>query len=114
MKVHNVERNSGTVELTLPSGELCQGNWSVTAPRVRGSAIHSSTGSISSGLNNDFVQMHGTSFIDIAAPGVNKGQAMLVGNAGTILECAFLVGSGTASGYGTAKDNKGNIYKVIF
>lgn len=114
MKVHNVERNSGKVELTLPSGEFCTGNWSVTAPRMVGTATSFGSGSISSGLDSSFISMHGTSYINAAAPGVNKGQAMLVGSGGTVIECAFFVGSGTASGYGTAKDNRGNIFKVIF
>lgn len=58
--------------------------------------------------------LHGTSFQNVAQPGVNKGQAMLVGTGGTVMECAFVVGSGTASGYGAAKDNRGKVFKVIF
>ncbi|MCW1914748.1 hypothetical protein OJ996_14265 [Luteolibacter sp. GHJ8] len=114
LKIHNVERNSGTVDMVLPSGEICKGHWSVAAPRMVGTASTTASGSISSGLDSAFISMHGSSFINVARPGVNKGQAMLVGDRGSVIECAFLVGSGTASGYGTAKDNKDNVFKVIF
>ncbi len=39
---------------------------------------------------------------------------MLVGNKGTVIHVEFYTGSGTANGSGVAKDNKGNIFKVIF
>ena len=39
---------------------------------------------------------------------------MLVGNMGTVIEIEFKVGSGTASGNGVGKDNKGNIFRVMF
>ena len=47
-------------------------------------------------------------------PGVNKGEAVLVGDRGTVIQVEFYTGSGTAYGTGVAKDNKGNIYKVLF
>ena len=114
MKVAGVTGNSGPVSLTLPSGEKCAGTWSVVAPRVAGVVQSSGSGSVSSGLNSAFFQMNGTSFVNVGAPGTNKGQAMLTGDRGTVIECAFVVGSGTASGYGTATDNRGNVFKVIF
>jgi len=39
---------------------------------------------------------------------------MLVGNRGTVIQVEFYTGSGTANGTGVAKDNKGNVFKVLF
>ncbi len=47
-------------------------------------------------------------------PGENRGQAIVIGERGTVIEVEFYTGSGTANGFGLAKDNKGNIYKVLF
>jgi hypothetical protein len=114
IKIDGVTGNSGPASLTLPDGEKCVGRWSVVAPRMVGSMGHSGSGTISSGLDTAFVQVHGRSFVNVGAPGVNQGQAMLIGASGTVIEAAFLVGSGTASGYGVAKDNRGNVFKVLF
>lgn len=114
IKIEGVLGNSGKASLTLPSEEKCVGRWSVVAPRIAGHATYHGTGTVSSGLDSAFVNVHGQSFVNMGAPGINKGQAMLVGSSGTTIEAALLVGSGTASGYGVATDNRGNIYKVIF
>jgi len=39
---------------------------------------------------------------------------MLVGNRGTVIEIEFKVGNGTSNGTAVGKDNKGNIFKVLF
>lgn len=114
MKVDGVTGNSGDVSLILPSGERCTGRWSVVAPRMVGVVTQSGSGTISSGLDTVFLQIHGQSFVNMAQPGINRGQAMLTGERGTVIESAFLVGSGTASGHGVAKDNHGNTFKLIF
>ena len=44
----------------------------------------------------------------------NSGFAMLLGTKGTSIEIEFLTGAGTANGFGKAKDNNGNIFKVLF
>ena len=33
---------------------------------------------------------------------------------GTSIQAEFFTGSGTANGYGVAKDNANNIYKMLF
>jgi hypothetical protein len=48
-----------------------------------------------------------------AGDNVRRGHAVLYGNAGTIIEVEFNAGT-NAEGTGTARDNKGNIYRVIF
>jgi len=62
------------------------------------------------------VSVYGSGYSFGSAARVNSGQAMLVGNRGTVIviEIEFRVGSGTASGTGVGKDNKGNVFKVLF
>lgn len=112
-RVAGVLSNSGSIKLTMPDGEKCTGRWSVVAPTGRAVVNNSSSGTVSSGLDTAFVRVHGTSVVNMIKPGVNKGEAMLTGERGRVMEVVFLVGSGTASGYGAARDNRGNIYKVI-
>jgi hypothetical protein len=44
---------------------------------------------------------------------VNRGEAMLICNKGTTIQVEFFTGSGTANGYGVAKDSNGNVFKVL-
>ncbi|MBU3714298.1 MAG: hypothetical protein FGM46_05050 [Ferruginibacter sp.] len=56
---------------------------------------------------------YGTGFSIGNAASVNRGEAMLICNQGTTIQIEFFTGSGTANGYGVAKDNKGNIFKLL-
>lgn len=47
-------------------------------------------------------------------PGVNKGQLYAICSDNTRVEGEFVTGSGTANGYGVAKDSGGNVYKLLF
>ena len=101
-QVNGVLGNSGTITLTMPDGENCKGRWASVAPRAVGTV----SGSV--GLS-----MLSGSYSGIK-PGQNRGEAFLAGDRGTRLEVVFYTGSGTASGYGEAADNRGNKYKVLF
>jgi hypothetical protein len=101
-KVKGILGNSGDMYCTLPDGEVCKGKWSVVAPVSAGFVQGSLLGTYASAYG---IQTSGKE---------NRGQAMLFGNKGTSIEIEFLVGSGTASGYGVAKDNKGNVFRVLF
>jgi len=98
--------NTGSISLTMPDGELCKGKWSSAA----GMAVGYGTVNLFSQYGSVF----GSGFSVANQPGVNRGEAILVGNKGTIIEVEFYTGSGTANGFGLAKDNHGNIYKVLF
>jgi hypothetical protein len=81
-------------------------------------AYRSSTGSATATVTNDmasvWARVYGSGFSMANVPGVNKGEAVLVGNRDTTIQVEFYTGSGTANGTGVAKDNKGNIFKVLF
>jgi hypothetical protein len=92
--------------MRLPSGESCNGKWSSVAPQF--SAIGSTS------LFGQYGSVGGFSTVAGIVPGVNKGQAFLTCSQGTTIEAEFYTGSGTANGYGVARDSNSNIYKMIF
>lgn len=104
--VDGIMGNTGSISLTMPDGELCKGKWSSAA----GMAVGYGTVNLFSQYGSVF----GSGFSVANQPGVNRGEAIIVGNKGTIIEVEFYTGSGTANGFGLAKDNHGNIYKVLF
>ena len=57
--------------------------------------------------------VYGAGFSVGNAASVNKGEAMLICNGGTTIQVEFFTGSGTANGFGVAKDSNGNTYKVL-
>lgn len=103
-KVHGVLGNSGKIDLQMPSGEVCKGRWSSVASRPSG--IHVGV--------NVHIGDASPDWKDRIHPGRNRGEAYLVGDQGTTMEVVFYTGAGTANGYGEARDNRGNRYKVLF
>lgn len=105
-QVHSVHKNTGQIDMMLPSGEKLVGKWSSIAPQSSSATIGA--------LSSTWTTVFGSSFTTANLPGVNRGEAMLVGDRGTVMEVEFFTGSGTANGTGVAKDNQGNYYKVLF
>jgi len=103
---HDVNNNTDRFVIMLPNNEICEGKWSSAAGVV-----------VSTGFGTLFSQYgsavgFGTSVTNV--PGVNRGEAMSFCPSGRSIEAEFYTGSGTANGYGVAKDNEGNIYKMLF
>lgn len=113
-KADGIMGNSGNISLTLPNGEFCEGHWSVIAPSSFTYSTASAQGNVTSGMASVWSTVYGSGFSVGNMPGVNKGEAVLVGDQGTVIQCEFYTGSGTAHGSGVAKDNKGNIFKMLF
>ncbi len=112
--VDGILGNTGEITMTLPDGEQCTGKWSSIAPMSFGFSSATASGRATNGMSTIWSTVYGSGFSMGNLPGVNKGEAMLVGNKGTVIQVEFYTGSGTANGAGVAKDNKGNIYKVLF
>lgn len=103
---NGVENNTGSINATLSGGEVCQGKWSSVAPTF---------GAVTTGsLIGRYGTILGSSVTTGIVPGTNKGQAFLSCSRGTTMEAEFYTGSGTANGFGIAKDSKGNVYKMLF
>lgn len=105
-RVDGIMGNSGGISLTMPDGEFCKGQWSSAA----GMSVSYGSGS----LFSQYGSAYWSGYTVSNKPGENRGQAMIIGTRGTVIEVEFYTGSGTANGFGLAKDNKGNIYKVLF
>lgn len=112
--VDGIMGNTGGISLSLPDGEYCKGRWSSIAPMSVGYSAVSATGSGTNGMATVWATVYGSGLSIRNLPGVNKGEAMLVGDRGTVIQVEFYTGSGTANGSGVAKDNKGNVFKVLF
>jgi hypothetical protein len=102
-KADGITGNTGGLSMTMPDGEKCIGKWSSVAPTYAGTGT----------LMGQYGTVVGYSVSGIQ-PGVNKGFAFLSCTAGTSVEVEFFTGSGTANGYGVAKDSNSNIYRVLF
>ena len=102
-KVDGILGNTGNVYMELPGGEMCTGRWSSVAPTHVTSGTLFMTYGTTVGFTASGIQ-----------PGVNKGQAFATCSGGTTVEAEFYTGSGTANGYGVAKDSKSNVYKMVF
>jgi hypothetical protein len=105
-KVDGIFGNTGNFQVDLPGGVSCRGKWSSAAPQF--AAI--STGS----LFSQYGSIAGISTTVGSVPGVNSGQAFAPCSDGNAIEVEFVTGSGTANGYGVAKDKNGNVFKLIF
>lgn len=112
--VDGIMGNTGGISLSFPDGELCTGRWSSIAPMSVGVSTASASGSATNDMASVWATVYGSGFSVSNLPGVNRGEAMLVGDRGTVIHVEFYTGSGTANGTGVARDNKGNIFKVLF
>ena len=99
--------NTGDMSLTMPDGESCVGKWSSAA----GADIRVGTGSL---IGPDgSVYSVGTSVS--TGTGQNPGQVFLTCSQGRTIQVEFVTEAGPiATGSGFAKDNKGNVYRVLF
>lgn len=103
----NVTSNSGRLIIALPDGQACEGRWSSVAPRM----ASSSTGTLMSTYGTVAGFSVGSTGI---LPGVNRGEAFASCSGGTTVDAEFFTGSGTANGYGIARDSDGNVYRMLF
>ena len=104
--VGEVQRNTGPFKVTYPNGDVCEGRWASIAPQM-----------VATGWGSIFTKYGaraGVTAISANVPGVNRGEAMAVCKSGNQLQVEFYTGSGTANGVGIAKDDLGNVFKLIF
>ncbi len=116
---------SGKICLTMPDGELCEGEYTTLSDGF--TVVSTTSGGASLDTNGGIATTRGAGFFTVdqyasywgssyVSGMKNKqyGQATLIGNKGTIMQVEYFTDSLSARGFGLAKDNKGNIYKVHF
>jgi hypothetical protein len=102
----NTGGTSGPLTFALPERGKCTGTWSSLTPK---------TVSNSKGMSLTWKKTGGEVGSQTATvAGVNNGEIYAVCADGTRVQGTFVVGSGTASGTGTATDTNGNVYKLLF
>ena len=98
--------NSGKLSLTMPDGDRCQGRWASAA----GASVTFGAASLLSQYGTTYLSGYSISM----GSGQNPGQALVVCDAGRVLQIEFVTGAGTTSGFGIAKDNEDNLYRLVF
>jgi hypothetical protein len=104
--MRNVSGTSGSLTFRLPERGKCEGTWSSLTPK---------TVSRTRGMSLTWKKTGGEIGRETATvAGVNDGEIYAVCDDGTRVQGTFVIGSGTASGTGTASDTNGNVYKLLF
>lgn len=95
---------SGSMVLTLPSGEVCQGPWAII-PQSQVEAT----------LAGEWDQIYGTGYFVRAVQGARqRGKATLTGDRGSVFQAEFSQGpEKDAPLRGVAKDKSGNLFKIV-
>lgn len=106
-KARRADENSGRLKFWMPDGTKCDGTWTSVAPKVvtHKKGLSLSLGGGPGGNLATNVETVG---------GVNSGEIYAICKDGTRVQGNFVMGSGTTSGTGTATDNRGNVFKVLF
>jgi hypothetical protein len=117
-KVTAANPNSGSVFVTLPDGERCEGKWkAVDAP----SKTTTTSADASSNLAGDWDLIYGSGFYVSHVLGARSyARAQMAGGKGTKVEFEMYRPDTSVQSteshplQGVAKDDKGNVYKVTF
>jgi len=104
LRASGLEGASGSLTGTLPNGAVCHGKWASTVSTMNGTIVNHKWNA--NGLTTMLTQKSGIT------PGRNPGRAFLSCSDGTLIDIEFVTGS-AKSGYGQARDNRGNVYRVI-
>lgn len=91
----------GKITFYMPDGEVCQGEYTTIAG-VNLTTIFT---------YDQFSSYYGSGF---STSSKQHGQAIAYGNSGTVLQAEYFVDAMTFHGYGLAKDNKNNMYKLMW
>lgn len=91
----------GTIEVPLPSGEVCKGNYLTIAN------TDTTWGRIYYGVGRS------AGFSARTTSDVQHGSAVAVGDRGTTIECEYVLEL-FKGGYGYCSDNRGRKYRIMF
>lgn len=99
----------GTARIDMPDGEVLQGEYSI----VFGGAVGFGTilGSVYGPGGSASVS--GTS-ANVSMEGKGQGEASLVGNRGTTVQCEFLNANMTGHGFGACRSSRGVLYRLMY
>jgi hypothetical protein len=108
---------SGNISVVLGDGEVCKGHWA-QVPRVKvPKGANTTSAPDSNGMSTVWDTVYGSGFYGSHVLGSTNAQAAASGDRGTVLNVemyAMPEGDKNIIVKGIAKDNKGNIYKVVY
>lgn len=95
----------GPVEIRLPSGEICTGEYVTVADDAAtwGSLFAAGAGGTATATG-----------YALTTQGKQKGSAVATGTLGTAIECEYVTSATSPQGYGTCRDNHDRTYKFLF
>ena len=114
---------SGDFSVVLSDGEVCKGRWAQVRPTKVSKDAITATVATTDDMSSVWDTVYGQGFYVAHVLGAQLYvQAVLTGDRGTVVHVELYrpegghVGSetSTGTGKGVAKDNKGNIYKLVF
>jgi len=111
---------SGEMSVKLEGGEVCKGRWSATQAAPEPTAAPPASGADEESLASVWDIVYGQGFYVSHVLGRHLfARAKLAGDKGTVLRVEVYKPDSasrenTRPARGVAKDNKGNIYKVVF
>ncbi|MDZ7413093.1 MAG: hypothetical protein ONB15_06100 [candidate division KSB1 bacterium] len=91
----------GKVEMTLPSGEVLVGEYVTVADDTMTWGLVFIAGATVNGYA-------------VTTQGKQRGTAIVTGTQGTTIQCEYVTSAVSPSGYGSCRDNRGKIYKLMF
>jgi len=108
--------DGGEISVNLPNGEVCKGEWARVKPAA-GSAGETITNAFrADGMSSVWDSVYGPGFYVSHVVGREYyGASRVTGDHGSVLDVEFLYGGEhEETRRGVARDNKQNIYKVVF
>jgi hypothetical protein len=99
--VGEYNKSSKTITVTLPSGEVLTGEYVALT-------------NASIGFGSMFYGANVGSMMTVGAGGTSNAYALLTGDKGTVMEIIASYSEWTGHGFGQAKTNKGEEYRVMF
>lgn len=105
-KADGIMGNSGKFTFKMPDGDSCSGRWSSAA----GAGV--TIGGLT--LIGKYGPTYGSGYSISSGTGQNPGQAIATCTKGRVVQIEFITGAGTAHGFGIAKDNENNVFKMVF
>jgi len=109
--------SSGNISVVLSDGEVCKGHWA-EVPRAKvPKGANTASAPEANGMSSVWDTVYGSGFYVSQVLGSTNARAVASGDRGKILNVelhATHEGEKTLIIKGIAKDNKGNIYKVVY
>ena len=104
--VNGIMGNNGPITMMMPGGVNCVGEWSSAAA----SQVAYGSGSLLGTYGATYF-----SGVSISpGRGQNPGRAIANCTDGNQIDVEFVTGAGTATGFGIARDKRGNVFRLLF